>query len=114
MIILRTKNFDIPDIIGPQVAAPEPQDQSQAMMIEQMKMQRAMMMNQRQRQKLQAEEAQNRVKALQTAQKVAAQKDEADQKNRIQAKTLESKENEAKNVGLYKTRSTIIPPVSMK
>lgn len=111
MIILRNKIFAEPQALTPDS---NEQQNSQELLIEQMRMQRALLQNQRQRQKIQAQESRDRIKRTQDAQKLEQRRDEQEQKNQIRVKRLEMDRDEAKNVGLYKTKSHPVPPVPMK
>lgn len=114
MIILRkkTKSFANPD---PSVSQdPNNQLTSKDLAIENMKMQRQLMMNQRMKQKLQAQERADRMKQIAKIQKSEDEKDEQETKNQINRKKVEQEKDEAKNVGLYKTKSKMPAPVPMK
>ena len=115
MIILRKKikSFASQD---PSVSQdPNNQLTSKDLAIENMRMQRQLMMNQRMRQKLQAQERADQLRQITKMQKSEEEKDSQDTKNQIKIKKIEQDRNdEAKNVGLYKTRSKPIPPVPMK
>lgn len=122
MIVLRTKSYadSLQDNQNIQPQAQQPQGEqlltSKELLLEQMKQQRQLMQTQRLRQKIQAQEARDRFKALQNAQKADREEKMDDAKNVIKAKQLENQSNsaEAKNVSLYKTRSKVVAPVSMK
>lgn len=114
MIILRRKikSFADPD---PSVSQdPNNQLTSKDLAIENMKMQRQLMLNQRMKQKLQAQERADRIKQITRAQKNEEAKDEQESKNQIKVKKIEQDRDEAKNVGLYKTKSKMPAPVPMK
>ena len=118
MIILRKKSrsFSTTDSNSSVVQDPNNQLTSKDLAIENMRMQRQLMMNQRMRQKLQAQERADQLKAVTKAQVAEDKKDEQDMKNQIKVKKIEQDNsvNEAKNVHLYKTRSKMPAPVSMK
>lgn len=119
MIILRkkTKSFAYPDPNPPvSQAANNQQLTSKDLAIENMRMQRQLMINQRMRQKLQAQEHADRLRQISRAQRDEDDRDEQDMKNQIKIKKIEqdNSSSEAKNVNLYKTKSKVTPPVSMK
>ena len=124
MIVLRTKSYadSLPlqdnQNIQPQEQQPQGEQllTSKELLLEQMKQQRQLMQTQRLRQKIQAQEARDRFRALQNAQKADREEKMDDAKNVIKAKQLENQSNsaEAKNVSLYKTRSKVVAPVPMK
>ena len=77
-------------------------------------MQREIMKNQRLRQKIQAEELKaSRARILQS-QKGESEKNEKESKNQIKVKKIEQDRDEAKNVGLYKTKSLMPATLPMK
>lgn len=118
MIILRkkTKSFAYPYDDPSVTQDPNNQLTSKDLTIENMKMQRQLMLNQRMRQKLQAQERADRIRQISRAQKDEDNRDEQDMRNQIKIKKIEqdNSASEAKNIGLYKTRSKITPPVPMK
>ena len=89
---------------------------SKDLMLEQMRQQRQWLQTQRLRQRLQAQEKRDQMKASMMNQKRQSEEDKQDLKNSINIKKVEnqSSEAEAKNVGLYKTRSRALQPVPMK
>lgn len=118
MIILRkkTKSFADPNNNPSVTQDPNNQLNSKDLAIENMRMQRQIMLNQRMRQKLQAQEHADRIRQISRAQRDEDQRDQADMKNQIKIKKIEqdNSASEAKNVGLYKTKSKVTPPVPMK
>jgi hypothetical protein len=117
MIILRKKNksFSVLDNITPDSGNNQTLT-SRDLALENMKMQRQIMINQRTRQKLQAQERADQLRQISRAQKDESERDQQDTKNQIKIKKIEqdNSTSEAKNVGLYKTRSKPITPVPMK
>lgn len=126
MIILRNKkakffaNVPVKNDVMPaeqeQQASPtQPKPTSNEVLLEQMRLQKLLLQTQKQRQEIQAQESRDRLRQLSTAQRIEQKKDEQENKNVIKAKKIESdNNNSAKNVGLYKSRSTAVSPVPMK
>jgi hypothetical protein len=54
------------------------------------------------------------MKNLQEAQKQAAKENQEETKNQIKTAKIQDQREEAKNVGLYKTKSKPVQPVPMK
>ena len=129
MIILRkrSKFFAESQTAAMKSATPDGQSAQQApsqqqaattsneLLIEQYRLQRLMLQTQKQRQMLRAQEERDRLRRLNNAQKVEQRKDEVESKNALRVKALENdSQDQAKNVGLYKTKSTAVAPVPMK
>lgn len=112
MIILRNKSFSALD----NNTNDQQQLTSKDLAIENMRMQRQIMINQRMRQKLQAQEHADRLRQISRAQRDEDERDQEDAKNQIKIKKIEQENtsSEARNVGLYKTKSKPTPPVPMK
>ena len=67
------------------------------------------------REKIQAQERRDTMKNLRAAQKDQEERDDNDIKNQIRIqKAQDAKDDAARNVGLYKTKSKIVQPVPMK
>ena len=114
MIILRKKTKSFADPNSSVSQDPNNQLTSKDLAIENMKMQRQLMLNQRMRQQLQAKERADQVRQISKMQKNEEARDEQETKNQIKVKKIEQDRDEAKNVGLYKTKSKPVPPVPMK
>jgi len=112
MKILRNKFFAVSELPNSAQQMP-PSPTSKDMAMEQMKLQRQILQTQRMREQIQAQESRDRMKNLQTAQRIEQQKDEQLSKNRIKVAKLD-KDKGAENVSLYKSRSKITEPVPMK
>ena len=114
MIVLRSKKFAVTDPEDEQVALNQQMVTSRDLQIEQMKQQRQVLQTQRLREKIAAQERRDSMKHLQEAQKQAAKENQEDTKNQIKTAKIQDQREEAKNVGLYKTRSKPVQPVPMK
>lgn len=105
-----------PDNPQEQNQQPSPDAQlrtSKDLLVEQMRLQKVMLQTQKQRQQLQAQESRDRLRQVQNAQRIAQRKEEQEDKNEIKRRKMEIDEG-AKNVGLYKSRSSRVEPVPMK
>ena len=114
MIVLRSKKFAVTDPEDEQVALNQQMVTSRDLQIEQMKQQRQVLQTQRLREKIAAQERRDSMKNLQEAQKQSAKENQEDTKNQIKTAKIQDQREEAKNVGLYKTRSKPVQPVPMK
>lgn len=113
MIVLRSKSYAVPSEQEQQPSQDQKVATSKDLLIEQMKLQRALLQTQKQRQQLQAQESRDRLRQVTTAQRIEQRKDEQEDKNNLKVRKMEVDEG-AKNVNLYKSKSTAVPPVSMK
>ena len=113
MIVKRSKSFAAPQEQEQQPSNEQNVASSKDLLVEQMKLQRALLQTQKQRQQLQAQESRDRLRQVTTAQKIEQRKEEQEDKNNLKARKMEIDEG-AKNVGLYKSKSTAVQPVSMK
>jgi len=88
---------------------------SRDLLVEQMKQQRQLLQTQRLREKIQAQERRDSMRNLRMAQKDSEEEKIDDMKNQIKINKSQNDQNDiARNVGLYKTRSKPVQPVSMK
>lgn len=89
---------------------------SKDLQIEQMKLQRQMMETQKMRQRLQAEERMQKMKQVSQIQRMEQKKDEDNKDNQLKVRRIEkqTENNNSENIGLYKTKSKPVQPVSMK
>ena len=109
MIIIKKKNKEF--------SSPDPQTQevtSRDLQIEQMKMQRQILQTQRLREKLAAQERRDFMKSLEKSQRNEIEQKNDQTKNQISLKKIDTQDDSAKNVSLYKTRSKVVTPVPMK
>ena len=114
MRILRSKKFAITDPKDEQEALNQQMITSRDLQIEQMKQQRQILQTQRLREKIAAQERRDSMKNLQEAQKQAAKENQEETKNQIKTAKIQDQREEAKNIGLYKTKSKPVQPVPMK
>ena len=114
MIVLRSKKFAVTDPKDEQEALNQQMITSRDLQIEQMKQQRQVLQTQRLREKIAAQERRDSMRNLQEAQKQAAKENESESKNQIKTAKIQDQREEARNVGLYKTRSEPVQPVPMK
>ena len=123
MLILRknklfavTNTVNKPNAPQEQEQQPNPGEQiktSKDLLVEQMKLQRVLLQTQKQRQQVQAQETRDRMRQIQSAQKIEQRKEEQEDKSDLKRRKMEVDEG-AKNVGLYKSRSNPVAPVPMK
>ena len=114
MRILRSKKFAVTDPKDEQEALNQQMITSRDLQIEQMKQQRQVLQTQRLREKIAAQERRDSMLNLQEAQKQEAKQNESETKNLIKTAKVQDQREEAKNIGLYKTRSKPVQPVPMK
>ena len=114
MIVLRSKKFATADLDTVQENLNQQMITSRDLQIEQMKQQRQILQTQRLREKIAAQERRDSMKNLQEAQKQAAKENETESKNQIKTAKIQDNREEAKNIGLFKTRSKPVQPVPMK
>ncbi len=135
MIIFRRKNFaNIPnpgayngDTVSKQNSMAYQQQQAQAgqsnddspasskdLLIQQMRLQRQIMITQQQRQRMQNQETMEQMKQLSQKSKAQSDKDNAEKSQNIRVQRQQQEDQKPDNTGLYKTKSKILPPVSMK
>ena len=120
MIIKRkyySSNFQQPSIEQqPEINADKQNMTSKDLQIEQMRLQGQMIETQKMRQRLQAEERMQRMRQISQVQKMEQKKDEEEKDNQIKVRKIENQKenNNSENIGLYKTKSKPVQPVSMK
>ena len=93
---------------------PNNQLTSKDLAIENLRMQRQRMINRNTSQKIQAQKDKAQLQQLTKLQKLEDDKNDKEIKNQIDIKNSNNSRDEAKNVGLYKTRSKMPNPVPMK
>lgn len=103
--------------LNPNSQAQQQQEQqitSKDLLIQQMRLQRQIMITQQQRQKLQNQETMAQMRQLNQKSKAENDKDNQQNSQNIRTNKMEQENAKPDNTGLYKTKSKIIPPVSMK
>ena len=126
MIILRSKNYSVPnpgDVTDPTTNSSAQPDMEDAMrsqeisardlQIERMKLQRQQMQINNQRQQLQVKEQISKNRQLTQLQKAEKEKEQSVGKDRIRIRQQENNNQTPNNTGLYKSKAHAVQPTSM-